>query len=235
MRRHTRYLALGLVLVAGVAATWLWGSGGPGREPATPPANETAMYLHHVDVGGWYRASREETVVRAHYDLRADRLADTLPLALGTWQGEELGPSADIALWYDQPELQLRRLYRTQSGGSVWLTAIGSRGAKSFRMFEHTPPICYTASGWRTLSDDVHHVPLASGKLPVQAALFEREGVTTLVYYWYQWDSPSRDSADGIVSWRLITPVEGSLDEAHAGLQVLTNQLYIETLSWRRF
>lgn len=229
MRLGTRHLALLLVLLAGLAATQLWGTASRNAEPAS----DTTMFLHHVDVGGWYRATAAERVVRARYDLSAEHLAETLPLELGPWQGQDLGPSEEIAQWYDQPELQLRRRYE-EGAESFWLTAIGARGAKSFRMFEHTPPICYAATGWRVQSEETLSVALASGELAVQAALFEREGITTLVYYWYQWDSPSRDAADGIVSWRLTTSVRENPAVGHALLASVVRELYVETIPWRR-
>jgi len=229
MRLGTRHLALLLVLLAGLAATQLWGTASRNAEPAS----DTTMFLHHVDVGGWYRATAAERVVRARYDLSAEHLAETLPLELGPWQGQDLGPSEEIAQWYDQPELQLRRRYE-EGAESFWLTAIGARGAKSFRMFEHTPPICYAATGWQMQSEETLSVPLDSGDMPVRAALFEREGITTLVYYWYQWDSPSRDAADGIVSWRLTTTILGDPATAHTLLASAVTELYVDTIPWRR-
>jgi len=228
MRLGTRHLALLLVLLAGLATTQLWRTLSRNAEPAS----DTTMFLHHIDVGGWYRATKAERVVRARYDLSAGQVADTLPLDLGSWQGQDLGPSADITQWYDNPELQLRRRYEA-GGEGFWLTAIGARGSKSFRMFEHTPPICYTATGWDVRSEETLSVALAPGEIAVQAALFEREGISTLVYYWYQWDSPSRDAADGIVSWRLTTTVEDPAT-AHARLASAVTELYVETIPWRR-
>jgi hypothetical protein len=202
---------------------------------ATMSGEAGPLWLYHVDIGDWYRATGEEVVVRAHVPLAAATLGATLPLTLAGWQGQELGPSAEIDTWYDHPEVQVRRQYQDAEGHTLWLTAIGARGAASFRIFEHTPPICYTSQGWEQLQEETRRVPLATGSLPVRQALFRSAEADRLVAYWYQWDSPSRDAADGIVSWRLATPVDGNLPAAQERLEAFVQALYAETVPWRRF
>ena len=98
----------------------------------------------------------------------------------------------------------------------VWLTFIGHRGPRSFRLFEHTPTICYPLQGWTMLEDRVDTVPLDGGTLNVQRGLARNEddGQEIVVLYWYLWDTPGRDPKDGILSVRLSAFVTTSEDDA---------------------
>lgn len=233
MRRDTiRYLALLLALALGAGLSLTLDRPLP---EIVSPAGNTLLHLYHVDVGDWYRTTPEETVVRARYDLATPNLATSLPRSLDSWQAENLGPDEDIEEWFGHPDVQLRWRFGNSDGESIWLTVIGSRGAKSFRIFEHTPHICYQASGWQALDDSLLRIPLDTGSLPVRRGLFERQGHRVLVYYWYQWDGPSRDSADGVASWRLTTEIADDQASASHRLDNLVNSLYAESMPWHRF
>ena len=252
MRSDTkRPLALLALLIVGAGAsllTWFGRSGQTtlqaGPSEASQSARVAATYhLFHVDIAGWYRSTPDEVVVLSPFDLRLSALPDSLPMTLGTWQGEELGSDQEIEDLYAEPDLVTRRRYQGADGRGFWLTAIGSRGAKSFRIFEHTPPICYVSSGWETEGDDAHRVPLQQGALPVRRGVFQAEGVTRVVYYWYQWDGPSRDPTSGVTSWRLTADAAsggakaGGDDtrDAEAVLTEVVSLLFEETLPWNRF
>jgi hypothetical protein len=65
--------------------------------------------------------------------------------------------------------------------------------------------------------------------------VFTHEGAREVVYYWYQWDSPVRDAAVGVTSWRIVTDATEGEAAAEALLGEVVNLLYQETLPWHRF
>ena len=202
--------------------------------PAQADSAQSAQVLF-VDVAGWYEITPDETAVMARYDLRTGSLPDSLPLRLSEWRGSDLGPDADLEDLYDHPELVLRRQYADEREQPVWLTAIGSRGPKSFRVFEHTPHVCYPSSGWVSVADDVRRIPLSRGSLPVRRGVFDQESDTFVVYYWYQWDSPTRDAAEGVASWRLTTHAGDGIEGAEERLAVFLDLLFSGVVDWHRF
>lgn len=206
------------------------------REPEAPrPVGSAPRYVVHTDVAGWYRITPDERAIASPYDLRLDALPGALPLELGSWRGEELEADQDIETWFGKPDLVIRRRYVDQAGAPVWLTVIGSRGAKSYRIFEHTPRICYPSAGWAVQSDDSQRVPLGRSALPVRCGVFEREGAVRVVYAWYQWDGPERDPGVGITSWRLTADATDGIEPAQARLDGFLGLLFQETLPWHRF
>ena len=239
MHRDTRrYLILLAILAVGAGLAWV-AQGHLVREvPLDPGAADGARYTMHSDVAGWYAITADEAVLVSPYDLRLSGVVEALPWTLGPWAGRDLGPSDEIVVWYDEPELVIRRRYDDANGHLVWLTVIASRGPKSFRLFEHTPHICYAGSEWQTLIDDVVSVPLARGAFAVRRGAFARDGERHLVYAWYQWDGPARDPAQGVASWRLSTEMlegEEALSDAEARLTAFARLLWSETVPWRRF
>ena len=234
MRRDTaRHIALIGLLTLGAGASWLrwrpWPEADPqGRDPG-------ALHVFHVDVAGWYQTTPHETVVLSLYDLRASSFVDSLPLMLPGWRGVELGVDEEIETWFERPDWVLRRRYEDASGDSVWIRAISSRGAKSFRFFEHTPHACYPSTGWVTLADDTHGVSLGRGAFPVRRGVFEQEETRHLVYHWYQWDTPTRDAAKGITSWRLMADASDGVEAAERRLSALLRLLFYDVIPWHRF
>ncbi|MBN1401231.1 MAG: EpsI family protein [Anaerolineae bacterium] len=211
---------------------------GRSNERAPVPEAEAQpgqRYSFHVDVAGWYRATPDEVVVYSPYDLSRAGLPDSLPLALGGWQGTELGTDPDIEMWFDSPDLVMRREYADGAGHVIWLTAIGSEGSKSFRIFEHTPHTCYPSADWTTVLDEVHRVALRSGTFPVHRGLFEYGDAQRLVFYWYQWDTPTRDAARGVTSWRITTDAPADDDATSARLEAFLSLLFDQTVAWHRF
>lgn len=192
-------------------------------------------YTLHTDVAGWYAVTPEERAVRAAYDLRSEALPASLPLALGEWHGVELGRDAQIDALYAQPELALRRSYTNARGQVLWLTAIGARGAASYRLFEHTPPICYASAGWCAADSGVKGLALAHGALPVRRDVFTQGQAMHIVYSWYQWDDPARTPEAGIVAWRLVAEAGVDATRADDALGAFVRALYREVLPWHRF
>lgn len=234
MQRPTRrYLAPLLLLAVAAVAVWTeW------RQPEPPPAPQgprRGSQIVYVDVGGWYQTTPHERAVLGAYDLRAVALPAGLPYELDSWRGLDLETEPEVMVYYGQPDLLMQRRYVNGEGQIIWVTAIASRGPKSYRSFEHTPHICYPSSGWATLADDILKIPLAEGAIAVRRGLFERQGTRFLVYYWYQWDSPTRDAAEGITSWRLTTDATQDVASAAERLAAFMRLLFVEVVLWHRF
>ena len=235
-RQSLRYLALIGLLLAGVAGSRLMTLLASPDLASNDFVQGSPGFSFHVDVAGWYKATADEAVARSPYALSRQALPESLPLNIAQWHGTELGTDADIKKWFDGPDLVMRRRYEGPEGRIVWVTAIGSEGAKSFRIFEHTPHSCYPSADWISTSDGIHRVAVGDGSLAVRRGVFESQGIERIVYYWYQWEGPNRDAAQGVSSWRVTTDVEGAdAAGAEALLAGWINLLFEETLPYHRF
>lgn len=236
MRQDTfRYLALLILLALGAGATVIIQARQCFPSPPSPQsAAAMPRHIFHVDIGGWYAITPNEKAMASPYDLRAESLARSLPMALGEWHGTDLGPSAETEELYAQPDLVLRRQYANPTGHVLWLTVIASHGAKSFHLFEHTPEICYGGS-WRAIHEDIQRIKVKGNWLAVNRGVYEQPGQKQVVYHWYQWNSPARDPEQGIASWRLYADCSQGLDDAEKQLAGFISLLFDEVLPWHRF
>ena len=233
MQRNTlRHLAPLLVLAVAAAGTWAWNAPSVATRQARAPSGE---HMHYVDVADWYSSSADEAAVLSPYDLRMEDLSDSLPRALGQWVGTDLGEDPEITTWYDDPDVVIRRRYVESRGRAIWVTVIGSSGAKSYRLFEHTPSICYVSQGWLAIGEGVRRVSLTEGSVPVRRGVYEDGDAVFLVYDWYLWDSPSRDAAQGITSWRLATEAGADPVAAEGRLNEFVRLLFSQSIQWHRF
>jgi hypothetical protein len=225
--------ALGLaVVLAGVAATRL-------RPPARAPQPETAQTDLHVvfaDTEGWYRTTPHESALLSPYDLSLDSLPESLPLQIGEWIGSERFHDPAVDQWLEYPEVNIQRTYTNPAGDVIWLSVFGSQGHKSFSLFYHTPSICYPLSGWQIDSTNVIRLPVGGGQASVQHAVARRGQEQLVVLYWYLWDNPARDPADGMLSLRLTSPVSSSPEETLAMMRDdFLAGLFVGVLPWKRF
>lgn len=230
-------VVVGLLLLALAAAR----QARPPAPPAPPPPAEgrpTADHVFFADVEGWYRVTRHERAVASPFDLRLTSLPDALPTTIGPWTATELPMHPQVPELYGDPEVAFQRAYQNTGGDVVWLTLIGHRGPPSFRLFEHTPTICYPSQGWTMLKESVDTVPVSGGSLYTQRGLArnEADGTQIVVLYWYLWDTEARDPKDGILSVRISTPLRGSEEQAAALLKEdFIPALFPVVVPWRRF
>ena len=205
------------------------------RPPLTAPP-PTGGRTFFADSEGWYRITAREAAVVSPFDLSLDALPSALPMALGPWKGENVPLGPEVTAWYDNPEIAFQRAYSDGQGNLIWLTALGSRGPKSFRLFEHTPAICYPLSGWTLDRLAVAPLPVGKGAMPVQQGVAEHEGQRVVVLYWYLWDNPQRDPQNGVLSIRLAAPVRQSDDETLTMIQTgFVSHLFKDVVPWHRF
>lgn len=236
MQTRTRFLLVLLILLAAAVGSVAFRRTRPSPPPPTAVDTEVTGHLFFADTEGWYRITDRETAVLSPYDLRIDALPDGLPMEIGPWRGESLPLDPLVNVWFDNPEVALQRAYRNDRGDLVWLSVFGSRGPRSFRLFEHTPRTCYPLAGWPMRREDLDTIPVGTGHMYAQRGFAGNGDQQLVVLYWYLWDNPQRDPADGVLSFRVSTPIRTTEAEA---LRVLKEEflphLFTDVVPWHRF
>jgi hypothetical protein len=218
-------------------------------EPAGGSAQSAAPAAEHtyfVDIEGWYRITLYETVVRSPYDLTAgnnEALAQAIPTELGQWQqvGEDkdIGQDPAVVYYLNQPTVAFQRTFQDPSGQSLSLTILGNQGQDSFLLFSHTPETCYPGQLWQIVESRQESALLDDRPMYAQYLLTEhaQTGEKLMVLFWYLWDSPERDSQEGVLSMRvnLFLPAGQSEEAALARAWEFIRLLFPYTLSWERF
>jgi EpsI family protein len=245
-RDSTRYLIV-ILLLLGALGGWLVLSRRLASSPvpsvvdpaeAAPELAGDATNVAIVDVEGWYRRTSYERALATAVDftLRED-LFSGIPQELGRWRSEgpdsEMGGSVDE--WYDDPEIATTRQYTTDDGDSLFFSIIGSRGGKSFHLFEHTALTCYPGSGWRIVDVGLESIDLGTSSVSVQRVIAEKEQLRRVILYWYLWTDPERVPDSGILSMTLHANVAESEEETLGSLKEFFKLLFPTVMPWRRF
>lgn len=151
------------------------------------------------------------TGVAAWHLRLASRLAvDVAPLAavplqVDDWRGVEVPVEDEVAEML-RADFNLQRAYRHSQGGTVWVY-VGYYGTQRGGRAEHTPPMCYRASGYRVADSRVVDLQETRG-FRAQEMLVEDADDRRLVLFWFR----SRDRT-------------GILGELGQGLDRLRNRL----------
>ncbi len=234
-RLSLRYaLLVAMLVVAGLATTFLTMRTPP--PVPTPIATSTAvpMNAYLMDVAGWYQITPNESAVGSPFVLTIDGLK-TLPSTVGRWSGAPYDYGAAVDEWFENPDLAVSNFYRDDRGHELWFSIFGSRGDKSYFLFEHTPITSYPAAGWTLLDHGVTPVPVGDSRVYVQKALLTKDNERRVVFYWYLWSDFSRDPAKGVMTVRLHIPVVSTDQDAmDAGADFLRS-LFPQVLPWHRF
>ena len=249
-----RYLLVIALLLAGVGLTWghRWSAADSlYAELPTPvvESNSSAQdlaYTYFVDVEGWYRITPYETAVRSAVDLTGDTTEDiaaAIPTSLGEWQqiGEDEYIADDPAVVYylKHPTVALQRKYRAPSGQVVTLAIIGNQGEDSFLLFSHTPETCYPGRLWQVVENRRESALLDDQPMYAQYLLTEhaQTGQKLMVLFWYLWDNPRRDSAEGVLSIRvnLFLAEDQSKEQALDQAWSFVREILPATVPWERF
>ena len=246
LRDSARYLILILLLV-GALGSWLLISGGLFSSPAATGAQPTevgggapsdASEVVIVDVEGWYRRTPYERALATAVDftLRED-LFEGIPKELGPWraQGGDSPMGSAVDQWYDNPEVAITRGYQNDQGETLFFSIMGSRGGKSFHLFEHTALTCYPGSGWRILDVGLESIGIGDSSVNVQRVVTDKDQLRRVVLYWYLWTNPERTPDDGILSITLHANVEESDEQTLASLEEFFRLLFPAVMPWRRF
>ena len=250
-----RYILIIVLLLVGVGLTWGQRLTSATRLPADlpPPANDSQSpmaqapeYVYFVDVAGWYRLTPYETVVRSPYDLTADNteaMAVAIPTTLGEWrqvgQDRYIADDPGVVTYLKHPTVALQRTYQDPSGQKLTLVIIANEGEDSFLLFSHTPEICYPASLWQVIENRQESALLDDQPMSARYLLTQhtQTGKRLAVLYWYLWNSPQRDSQDGVLSMRvnLFLHPGQSEEAALARAWDFVRWLFPSTIPWERF
>jgi len=218
-RDSIRYIAaIGLLIVAVIAAglfVWL---------PEMRQSSSAAPRTFVTDIDNW-RQTDQQRLVQSQYDFTLGPNLEEFPLQLGQWEGADIPQSNLEVFILLEPEEYIYRRYKDQDGHILWLSMIGSRKSKSF----HPPQICYSADGWRTQVSS-SALGLEAGEVYALQLDADREGQRHLVLYFYLWSDATRDTADGLVLFKMTLPIVGetdSLDEAFALAEDFARQIFV--------
>lgn len=247
LRDSARYLIVIvlLVLAAGAGLAISGGLASPLRESVANPGmlpnqegGDRGTHVVIVDVEGWYRRTSYERALATAVDftLRED-LFDGIPGEIGPWRSESgdspMGPAVNE--WYDNPEVATTRAYSDDEGNSVLLSIIGSRGGKSFHLFEHTALTCYPGGGWRIADVGLESIEIGDSAVSVQRVITEKNQLRRVTLYWYLWTDPERVPENGILSMTLHANVSESDEETLGALKGFFRLLFPTVMPWRRF
>ncbi len=246
-RDSTRYLIVIALLLLAVVA-WLVLSRGlvsspggsaaeGGEEPDVDRGNE-ATHVVIVDVEGWYRRTSYERALATAVDFTLrEGLFDEMPREIGPWRPEggdsPLGSVVDE--WYDNPEVAMTREYSDEEGNRIFLSIIGSRGGRSFHLFEHTALTCYPGSGWQIVDVGLETINIGDSSVSVQRVITDKDRSRRVTLYWYLWTDPEREPENGVLSMTLHADVAQSDEETLEALKDFFRLLFPAVMPWRRF
>jgi hypothetical protein len=255
LRALARYLAVIVLLLAAATATWVLSrpQSLPQLEPSpwpqleslpqpapslTPRPMQALPPVYVIDVEGWYQITRHERAVVSPYQFTiGDELAENIPRRMGAWQaqGPDLVIEPGIKKWLDNPEAALMRSYQDGQGNSIVLAIFGSKGDKSYRLFEHTPVTCVPGQGWKTTEEGLEPIAIGDSEIKVRRLVAEKGDSKQIVLWWYLWDNLERYPEDGLFSVRVHVYVNDSESESLEAGKTFVRRLFSEVLSWRRF
>jgi hypothetical protein len=197
-RDSIRYIAaIGLLAVALIGAgvfVWL---------PEMRQSQTAASRAFVTDIDNW-RQTDQQRLVESHYDFALGPNLAEFPLQVGQWDGVDI-PQTNLEVFILlEPEEYVYRRYQNPEGQILWLSMIGSRKSKSF----HPPQICYSTDGWRTQVSSAA-IGLDDGEVYALQVDADKEGQRHLVLYFYLWPDSIRDTANGLVLFKMTLPIVG--------------------------
>ncbi len=232
---NPRWLALLAILLFVALATFFVAYARPAPPPSIAATSAAApSYAYLIDVAGWYEITPNESAVSSPLDFSMDNLK-ALPPTLGQWSRApyELGP--EVSEWFENPDVALSNIYRDPQGHQLWFSVFGSRGSKSYFLFEHTPSTSYPAAGWTLVDSSIVPIVIGDGSIHVQRAILAIGNERRVVFYWYLWHDFNRDPQQGVMTMRLHIPVISmDQDAIDAGVNFL-RALFPQVIPWHRF
>jgi hypothetical protein len=245
LRHSARYLVV-VTLLAVALGAWIVVSKGLAWSPQADPEEQSeevqlqgsqATEVVIVDVEGWYRRTQHERALATAIDFTLrPGLFGAIPAEVGNWRSEGADSSMGAAVheWYDNPEVAATRRYVNDKGDVLFLSIIGSRGGKSFHLFEHTALTCYPGSGWRIADVGLEGIEMGNSSVSVQRVITEKNELRRVVLYWYLWTDPERSPDSGILSVTLHSDIAESEEQTLASLKEFFRLLFPGVMPWRR-
>ena len=168
---------------------------------------------------------------------------DTIPQALGDWQGREGTVLETGVLQVLKAKDYVVRRYTDPAGRSLWLF-IGYWDTQRKGAQPHSPKNCLPGAGWEPLEAGRLTVPVPGQRAPltVNRVVIQKEREQQVVLYWYQAQGRPvagevearvemvksalwRNRTDGALV-RVTAPVQGSLAETTQRLAAYVGTLY---------
>jgi EpsI family protein len=168
---------------------------------------------------------------------------DTIPQALGDWQGREGTVLETGVLQVLKAKDYVVRRYTDPAGRSLWLF-IGYWDTQRKGAQPHSPKNCLPGAGWEPLEAGRLTVPVPGQSAPliVNRVVIQKEREQQVVLYWYQAQGRPvagevearvemvksalwRNRTDGALV-RVTAPVQGSLAETTQRLAAYVGTLY---------
>ena len=168
---------------------------------------------------------------------------DTMPQALGDWQGREATVLETDVLRVLKAKDYVMRRYAAPDGRSLWLF-IGYWDTQRKGAQPHSPKNCLPGAGWEPLEAGRLTVPVPgqSAPLTVNRVVIQKENQQQVVLYWYQAQGRPvagevearvemvksalwRNRTDGALV-RVTAPVQGGLAETTDRLAAYVGTLY---------
>lgn len=234
MSRLRYALLLALVILAGLATLLVTTRAVPPIPTPSPETTPVPLHTYLVDVAGWYEITPNETAVATPFDFTLSGLK-ALPSQVGRWSGSPYDFGSAVDEWFENPDVALSNLYHDDRGHQAWFSIFGSRGRKSYFLFEHTPITSYPAAGWTLVENGIAPVSIGSSRIYVQKATLTKDKERRVVFYWYMWSDLNRDPAQGVLTVRLHVPVTSTdQDASDAGADFIST-VFPQVIAWHRF
>jgi len=138
--------------------------------------------------GGWgYRVTAAALNAELEAPIRLDPPLSSLPLVIGSWQGEDV-PIRESVQKIALNDDYVNRHYRNAETGAAVNLYIGYT-ARPRTMLRHRPTVCYPSAGWSHLGTHAVEIPLrgalpsssgSSSLLPALLHVFMRPGADEL-------------------------------------------------------
>jgi hypothetical protein len=181
-RNNRNALALfGLLLIVSIATLHITYAS-PLSAPLPPASHFSTkpLFMYLIDVSGWYEITPNERAVASPFDLAIDATG-SLPLQIGHWQSEPYPLGNEVNEWFENPDLALSSIYCDDLGHQVWFSIFGSRGSKSYFLFEHTPITSYPAAGWTVLESGIAPISINEKAIYTQKTTLALKGERRLL------------------------------------------------------
>jgi EpsI family protein len=140
---------------------------------------QTALLIVALLVAG---ALSWTLALRPSLDVDTSPLGE-LPARIGDWRSEDVPLDAKEAAIL-RASYNLQRFYARPVDAGIWLY-IGYYGTERGGRPEHTPDLCYPATGWRIERESRIVVDPATG-MRANEYLAEKDGHRELVLFWYR-------------------------------------------------
>lgn len=213
-----------VLLTAAALAIWLPAlleRGVAASGAAGPSSGDFHMLL--ADTDGW-RQTADQSMVASQYDLRARGTLASLPQQLGRWQGEDV-PSNETDLLGFSYQQHVFRQYADDQGEMIWLRLLAS---SDWRLFYHTPAICYKGNGWEYEAEESYVVALGENSLRLRGFAARLGSSNHLVLYTFLWPNSFRDMSEGATMFEVVVPFDNDKDQAWRDAQEFVRLIFAD-------